>query len=448
MKLPRIQAAQFHWQRTQDSNPQAWRQVQDLVAQVRQEQDEALRVYTQQFDGIAVGVEGFRVPNKQLHDAWEQLPLELMEALQRAATRIRRFHEEQRPEDFVLSGESGEILGMTWRPLRRVGVYAPGGTAAYPSTVLMNVIPAQVAGVTEIALSSPPQRDTGWPHPLVLAAAYLTGVTEVYRLGGAQAVAAMAYGTPTLPRVDKVVGPGNLYVALAKRAVMGDVGIDSIAGPSEVFIVADETADPRYIAADMLAQAEHDPEAGAVCILLKSSLADAVEAELITQLAALPRRETAAAALARWGALVLAETLAEALAVVNDSAPEHVELLIADPQEALAGVRCAGAVFLGPVTPEPVGDYYAGPNHVLPTHGSARFASGLGVLDFMRRMTHVSYTPATLRAHAADIIALAEAEGLSAHARSVTVRLQNAAPKVEENSLSLLQATNEGSGAQ
>lgn len=425
MKLRRETAEAWSWHREQTVDEQAVSTVARIVAQVQTQGDAAVRRCTAEFDGLpaAAGDDwGLRVPAHLLRQAWEALDPALQEAWRAAAARIHEFHARQRPEEIQYEGQDGERLGMVWRPLRRVGVYAPGGRAAYPSTVLMNAIPAKVAGVKEIALVSPPDARTGWPHQQVLAAAWLAGVTEVYRIGGAQAVAALAYGTAQVPRVDKVVGPGNMYVALAKRLVMGDVGIDSIAGPSEVFIVADDTADARYVAADMLAQAEHDPEAGAVCVTTSAVLADAVEAALAVQLAQLERREIAAAALARWGAIVLADDLGQAMDVVNRSAPEHVELHVVNAARWLDEIHSAGAVFLGSHTPEPVGDYYAGPNHVLPTHGSARYASGLGVLDFYRRMTFVEYAPQTLRRHTRHIAALAAAEGLSAHARAVEIR--------------------------
>ncbi|MCL6452344.1 MAG: histidinol dehydrogenase [Alicyclobacillus sp.] len=426
--LRRVEASAFEWNRSTHVDPAAESRVREIVADVREGGDSALRRWTATLDTeqAAAADWDIRVPEAELQRAWEGLGAELRAAITDAADRIRTFHAQQLPKDLSWVDADGATLGLTWRPLGRVGVYAPGGRAAYPSTVLMNVIPAQVAGVTDIVLASPPQPDTGWPHPLVLAAAHAVGVRDVVRVGGAQAVAAFAYGTESVRRVDKLAGPGNLYVALAKRAVMGDVGIDSIAGPSEVFIVADETADPAYIAADLLAQAEHDPEAGAVCVLTDASLADAVEAALRQQVTVLPRRTIAEQALARWGALVTAASRDEVIAVVNRSAPEHVELMVAQPEAWLHSITRAGAVFLGPYTPEPVGDYFAGPNHVLPTHGTARFASGLGVLDFLRRMTYVSYPKQTLARHARRIQTLAEAEGLSGHARSVAIRLQTA----------------------
>lgn len=430
MIVKTVQATAWSWHRTQGAQDEAWQVVSRVIRDVRTSGDDALRRYTVEFDGCedAQNVTfTFRVAEKELRQAWEQLPTSLQTALTAAAVRIRHFHELQSHGDIEMIGPDGERLGMTWRPLQRVGIYVPGGRAAYPSTVLMNVIPAQVAGVDEIALVTPPQGATGLPHSLVMAAAHMLGVKEVYRVGGAQAIAALAYGTEEIRCVDKVTGPGNLYVALAKRAVMGDVGIDSIAGPSEVFIVADARANPAYIAADMLAQAEHDPQAGAVCVTTSATLAAAVERELERQLVDLPRYEIARQSLAQWGAIVIADSLDQAIGLVNESAPEHVELMVADAATWMAKIRTAGAVFLGDASPEPVGDYYAGTNHTLPTFGSARFASGLGVDDFLRRMTYVEYTRETLQRHAAHIVQLAEAEGLQAHARAVQIRMTGGA---------------------
>ncbi|MFB5190275.1 histidinol dehydrogenase [Alicyclobacillus fastidiosus] len=424
MSVELVEGEAFAWKRTPSSAPEESLRVAQIIEDVRTRQDEALVHWTEQLDGIErASGEPFdlRVPVSALEAAFAQTPAETIEALRAAAERIRTYHEAQWPEDFTLYGEHGEQMGMVWRAIHRVGVYAPGGRGAYPSTVLMDVIPAQVAGVRSIALASPPGPD-GLPHRDVLAAAHLLGIDEVYRIGGAQAVAAFAYGTETVSRVDKIVGPGNLYVALAKRQVMGDVGIDSIAGPSEVFIVADEHANPKFVAADMLAQAEHDTEAGAVCVSTSEKLLSAVQVELARQLADLPRAEIARAALARWGALVHVEHFEQAMDILNDVAPEHVELLMADPDMWLPYISQAGAVFLGHYTPEPVGDYYAGSNHVLPTHGSARYASGLGVHDFLRRMSVVAYNRATLQSHAPHIVTLARAESLEAHARAVLVR--------------------------
>ncbi len=421
-------AASFCWNRLQGEATEATNRVIEMIAAVRKDKDAALRRYTAQYDACESANSpqfSLRVDEWSLQAAWNSQSSEFQDALKAAADRIRKFHLSLLPKAVEMSGSSGERLGMVWRPLHRVGVYAPGGRGAYPSTVLMDVIPAQVAGVKEIVLVSPPAHGQDLPHPYVLAAAYLTGMREVYRVGGAHAIAGLAYGTESIAKVDKIVGPGNLYVALAKRVVMGDVGIDSIAGPTEVFIVADEGAHPAYIAADMLAQAEHDVEAGAVCVSTSAPLLCAVKEELAKQLAELPRQDIASAALERWGALLQADSVDEAILTVNKSAPEHVELLLQDAESWLSKIENAGAVFLGYQTPEPVGDYYAGTNHVLPTHGSARYASGLGVHDFLRRMQYVEYTQGAIDAHASHIVQLARAEELEGHARAVLVRQQN-----------------------
>lgn len=425
MKLRRAEAQTWNWQRTQHANPDAAATVREIIDAVKTRGDEAVKRYTVQFDRVQAAAAqdwSLRVSETVMQEAWKRLPADLQTALTMARERIYRFHSLQRRDELTFTDEDGAKLGLVFRPLERVGVYAPGGRAAYPSTVLMNIIPAQVAGVKEVVLVSPPTADTGLPHELVLAAAHLCGVKEFYRMGGAQAIAALAYGTGTLRPVHKVVGPGNLYVALAKRQVMGDVGIDSIAGPSEVFIVADDSANPDFVAADMIAQAEHDPEAGAVCITTNKVLPDLLDDALTRQLAELPRQSITEQALQKWGAVVVVDKLEEAFPLVNASAPEHVELLVEDAPSWLDWVTNAGAVFLGPWSPEPVGDYYAGTNHVLPTHGSARFASGLGVDDFVRRMTYVEYGEDTLLAHMNHIAQLAFAEGLTGHAQSVLIR--------------------------
>lgn len=424
MRLYIQQGEQFQWSRTAGAVPEEERRVLEIIAEVKRSGDDAMRRFTAEFDrveGLRDAAFPLRVPKEVMAIAYAKLEPDVREALKAAADRIRTFHEAQWPEDFTLYGDDGEQMGMVWRSLSRVGVYAPGGRGAYPSTVLMDVIPAQVAGVKSIALASPAGSD-GWPHQDVLAAAHMLGVDEVYRVGGAQAVAAFAYGTESILKVDKIVGPGNIYVALAKRAVMGDVGIDSVAGPSEVFIVADATAKPKYVAADMLAQAEHDPEAGAVCVSDDEALLEQVAVELEYQLETLPRRDIATAALQRWGALVHVASLDDAMRILNEAAPEHVELLTEDPERFLPSIDCAGAVFLGHYTPEPVGDYYAGTNHVLPTHGSAKYASGLSLYDFLRRISVVAYSQAALSNHAKHIATLARAESLEAHALSVLIR--------------------------
>lgn len=426
MNLQTVAAKDFAWARTQSALGNALAQTAAIVERVQSQGDAAVRAYTAEFDRCPLLLDTstpLRVDDCELERAYTSLSRELKMALANAKERIEDFHTACMPSLVHQTGDTGEQLGLVWRPIRRVGVYAPGGRGAYPSTVLMDVVPARVAGCTEITLASPPAGPDGLPHRLVLAAAYLCGVTEVYRIGGAQAIAAFAYGTESVKRVDKIVGPGNQYVALAKRHVMGDVGIDSIAGPSEVFIVADEQANAAWIAADMLAQAEHDVEAGAVCVTTSSTLAAQVIEALTEQLGKLPRRAIATEALERWGAIVIAPSLNDAVDVVNASAPEHVELHVRQPELWLDQIHTAGAVFLGEMTPEPVGDYYAGPNHVLPTHGSARYASGLGVHDFLRRMSFVKYNRETLAKHAADIARLAETEDLFGHAEAVRIRL-------------------------
>jgi histidinol dehydrogenase len=349
------------------------------------------------------------------------LPAGVRRDLALAARRIRAFHLPQRERSWSFRDASGARLGQLIRPLGRVGVYVPGGRAAYPSTVLMTVIPARVAGVGEVVGVTPaaPAGD----DPMVLAACHVAGLDVLYRVGGAQAIAALAFGTETIPRVDKVVGPGNVWVATAKRLCYGQVDIDSIAGPSEVLIVADASADPELVAADMLAQAEHDPLAAAVCVTTRRALAGRVAAALDAQLAALPRRAIAARALAAFGAIVVVRSLDEAIAIVNRLAPEHLELLVRDPRRWAARVRHAGAIFLGPYAPEAFGDYLAGPNHVLPTGGTARFASPLGVYDFVKRTSTIEAGRRTIAGLGPAVVRLARLEGLEAHGRAVERRL-------------------------
>jgi histidinol dehydrogenase len=343
------------------------------------------------------------------------------EALALAARRIEAFHQRQRRETWSFNEPDGSVLGQVVRPLHRVGIYVPGGRAAYPSTVLMAAVPARVAGVPEVILCTPCGADLR-VHPAVLAAAELAGVSAIYRVGGAHAVAAMAFGTASVPRVDKIVGPGNLYVAAAKRLVFGAVGIDMIAGPTEVVVVADETARPDWVAADLLAQAEHDPMAAPVAIVTSHPLAEKVAAAVQAQAAVLPRRAIAEAALRSHGAVIVARGVGEALSVANAIAPEHLELMVADPWRWLPEVQNAGAAFLGGATPEVAGDYLAGPNHVLPTGGTARFASPLSVDDFVKRISFASLSANALRAMAPDLARLARLEGLEGHARSAEIR--------------------------
>jgi histidinol dehydrogenase len=362
-----------------------------------------------------------RVPAADMAAAWRALPGRLRGDLRLAARRIAAFHARQRERSWTWRDASGARCGVRVAPLERVGLYVPGGRAAYPSTVLMTAVPARVAGVRELVAVSP--SGVRGVDPVILAACHVAGVDALYRVGGAQAVAALAYGTESIPRVDKIVGPGNVYVATAKRLVFGRVDIDSIAGPSEVLILADASADAAVVAADMLAQAEHDPEAAAMCVTTSRPLARRVAASLDAQLAALPRRAIAARSLARFGAIVVVPGRADALAVANALAPEHLELAVAAPRRWLAGVRHAGAVFFGTGAPEAFGDYLAGPNHVLPTGGTARFASPLGVWDFLKRTSVIEAGRATLDRLGPAVARLARAEGLEAHARAVEARL-------------------------
>ena len=402
------------------TDPAAVARVAEIVDEVRRRGDAALLDFTKRFDGVDLRPDELRVSQAELAAA--TVAPRLQAALDEAARRIENFHRHQLPRSWWVRDEHGSLLGQQVTPLDRVGCYVPGGTAAYPSTVLMNLIPARVAGVRHRVVVSPPGAEGRLP-PAVLVAARTAGATEVYRMGGAQAVAALAYGTETVPAVDKIVGPGNRYVALAKRLVYGDVGIDLIAGPSEVVVVADGTAEAEHVAADLLAQAEHDPHARAVCLTDDAALAARVVVAVARQCPALPRAGIAEAAIRDHGAVVVTQDLGEALAIANRLAPEHLELAVADPFAWLPAVRHAGAIFLGAHTPEVVGDYLAGPNHVLPTAATARFASGLSVEDFIKRSSLIQFTPAGLRAAWPCLAALTEAEGLHGHGEAARLRL-------------------------
>ena len=399
------------------------RRVEDILAAVRARGDAALVELTERYDRVRVSPEGLRVTTAEFDTAERQVGEATRAALRYAAARIEAFHREALPRTWYMTDAAGSRLGQEVRALERVGIYVPGGRAAYPSTVLMTAVPARVAGVAEVVLVSPPGPD-GTLDAAVLAAARVAGVTEAYRVGGAQAVAALAYGTESIRRVDKIVGPGNIYVALAKGRVFGDVGIDMLAGPSEVVVIADAAADPAFAAADLLAQAEHDPMARSVLLSPSAALLNWVEAEVSRRLETLPRREIAASALEANGALVLTASLEEAVDVANRLAPEHLELLVAEPDALLARVRSAGAVFLGGATPEVVGDYVAGPNHVLPTGGTARFASALSTEDFMKRLSVIRYTARGLAEAWPHLAELARVEGLAAHRAAAHVRIE------------------------
>jgi len=418
-----LDAAQLVTQRQLDHGTAAQlASVKEILERVKTEGDAAVRHYTGLFDRVTL--EQFRVSEDEYAEALGQVNPEVVDALHEAAANIRDYHQRQVRQSWFVTKESGTMLGQLIRPLRRVGIYVPGGTAAYPSSVLMNAIPAQIAGVREIVMTTPPGPD-GKINPAVLVAARIAGVTEVFKVGGAQAIGALAYGTEQIPAVDKIVGPGNVYVALAKREVSGLVGIDMVAGPSEIVVLADDGAIPAYVAADLLSQAEHDPLSSAVLVTPSRELADAVAAELERQLATLPRQDIARAAIEHHGGICLVQDLDDGFAVVNRLAPEHLELMIADPLEHLGKVENAGAIFLGPYSSEPVGDYFAGTNHVIPTNGSARFASPLSVDDFVKKSSVVAYSRSDLAAHGSKIVALAKQEGLDAHARAIQARLDD-----------------------
>ncbi len=395
--------------------------VADIIARVRREGDAALTALTEQFDGWSAGEEGLALPREVLEKARARVSPDVFAALELAAERIAAYHERQVPDDELYTDAIGARLGHRWTPVDAAGLYVPGGLAAYPSSVLMNAIPAKVAGVQRLVMMVPmPQ---GQMNDLVLAAALIAGVDEVYRAGGAQAIAALAYGTESIAPVDVIVGPGNAYVAEAKRQVFGHVGIDMVAGPSEVLVIADEHANPAWIAADLLAQAEHDVLAQSVLLTPSEALARAVMEAVARQLETLPKKDIAGKSWADHGAIIVVRDLAEACEISDRFAPEHLELEVAEPESLLPQIRHAGAIFLGAFTPEAVGDYVAGPNHVLPTSRSARFSSGLSVLPFMKRTTLLSCTPEALAEIGPAAVKLAEAEGLEAHARSVRIRL-------------------------
>ena len=395
--------------------------VAEIIASVRREGDEALRRYARQFDAVTLGE--LEVSAAQLDRAADLLDPELRSVLEEASENIRAFHSRQVRGSFVINEEEGVILGQKVTPLDRVGLYIPGGTAAYPSTVLMNAIPAKLAGCREVVMVSPPSQG-GEIACVILAAAKIAGVDRVFRVGGAQAVAALAYGTQSVPRVDKIVGPGNAYVAEAKRQVFGQVAIDMIAGPSEILVIADGDSDPVQIAADLLSQAEHDENASAVLITDSTALARAVQDELGRQLEVLPRRDIAQASIDKCGKIIVTEQILQAIEIANQLAPEHLELCVDNPFDYLDRVRHAGSIFLGRSCPEALGDYLAGPNHTLPTGGTARFSSPLSVDDFIKKSQFTYYTPAALERVAEKVARLAREEGLEGHARSALCRIE------------------------
>lgn len=407
--------------RSQLQNEEISRRVKEIVAAVREQGDQALFDLTERFDHVRLTPETVQVTREEIDRAYEAASPDWLEAMREAARRITAFHEKQKQNTWI-NFDPAISLGQKVTPLKRVGVYVPGGTAAYPSSVLMNVLPAKVAGVKEIIMVTPPGKDGGVSYPLALVAADLAGVDKIYKVGGAQAVAALAFGTESIPRVDKITGPGNIYVANAKREVFGHVGIDMVAGPSEVLVIADESADPRYVAADLLSQAEHDPLAAAILVTNHAPLAEAVDAALAEQTALLPRKDIVEQSLSAYGTIVVAPTLQDCATIANQIAPEHMELSVADPFALLPLIENAGAIFLGHYSPEPLGDYLAGPNHVLPTSGTARFFSPLSVDDFVKKSSLIYCSRGELERVSDQVMLLARQEGLDAHANAVAIR--------------------------
>ncbi|WP_046228420.1 histidinol dehydrogenase [Paenibacillus dauci] len=399
--------------------------VQQIVQRVKQEGDTALLQYTAQFDRVELAADQLRVTEEELQAAYAQVEPSFITAITLAADNIRQFHQKQKRNSWMDMQPDGSLLGQIIRPLQRVGVYVPGGKAAYPSSVLMNVIPAQVAGVPQIVMVTPPATGgTEGIDPYILVTAAEAGVTEIYRIGGAQAIAALAYGTDSIEPVDKICGPGNIYVALAKREVYGVVDIDSIAGPSEIVVLADHLANPVYIAADLLSQAEHDEMASAILVTSSREIADAVAAEVERQLESLPRKEIATASIRNYGAIIVTQDIAEGIRIVNRLAPEHLEIMVDQPMNVLGMIENAGAIFLGNYSSEPVGDYFAGPNHIIPTNGTARFSSPVDVDDFIKKSSMIYYSKEALLTNGNIIMELARHEGLEGHARAIQVRLE------------------------
>lgn len=397
--------------------------VAEIVERVKKEKDEALFAYTLQFDKAQIHAGNVRVTEEEIAQARKDVEPKLLSVMEKSMANIREYHQRQVRQSWFSSKPDGTILGQKVTALESVGVYVPGGKAAYPSTVLMNIIPAKVAGVERIVMVTPPGKD-GKVNPVTLTAAHLAGVTEVYKVGGAQAVAALAFGTESIPRVNKIVGPGNIFVALAKKAVYGHVSIDSIAGPSEILVLADETANPRYVAADLLSQAEHDELASAILVTTSMELAKAVSAQVDAMAESLSRKEILEKSLENYGYLLVTNSLEEAIAAANEIASEHLEIVTKNPFEVMTKIRNAGAIFIGPYSSEPLGDYFAGPNHVLPTNGTAKFFSPLNVDDFVKKSSIIYYSREALEAVHTEIETFAESEYLTAHANSIRVRFE------------------------
>ena len=397
--------------------------VADILANVKEKGDEALFSYTKEFDKVEVTPETIRVTEEEIEEAYKAVDASLLEVIRKALVNIRSYHEKQRQNSWFTSTENGTMLGQKVTPLNRVGVYVPGGKAVYPSSVLMNIVPAKVAGVPHIVMTTPPGKD-GKVNPSALVAAKEAGADEIYKVGGAQAIGALAYGTASIPKVDKIVGPGNIFVALAKKAVYGHVSIDSIAGPSEILVLADETANAHYVAADLLSQAEHDEMASAILITTSTELAQNVEKEIEGYLKVLSRKEIIEKSLENFGYILIAEDMDEAIEAANEIASEHMEIVTKNAFEVMMKVRNAGAIFIGEYSSEPLGDYFAGPNHVLPTNGTAKFFSALSVDDFIKKSSIVYYSRSALQEIHKDIIQFASSEQLTAHANSIVVRFE------------------------
>ena len=397
--------------------------VQDIIENVRKSGDEALIAYSRQFDRCELTADTMRVSDDEIREAYEALDPELIGVMKKAAENIREYHQKQKRSSWITTREDGVILGQKITPIAVSGAYVPGGRAVYPSSVLMNIVPAKVAGVEKIIVCTPPGAD-GRAAAGTVAAADIAGVDEIYKVGGAQAIAAMAYGTQTIPKVDKITGPGNIFVALAKKACFGVTGIDSVAGPSEILVIADSTANPRFVAADLLSQAEHDPMASAILLTTDERLAEAVSEEIDGFLKTLSRAEIIEKSLEDYGYIFVGDTMDDLVEAANTIASEHLEIITENPYEVMTRIRNAGAIFLGSYSSEPLGDYFAGPNHILPTNGTARFFSPLGVDDFIKKSSIISYSKDALRAVHRDIELFAKSEGLTAHANSIAVRFE------------------------
>lgn len=405
--------------RAQNSDKNVIPTVSEIIENVRENGDKAVRDYTIKFDGKAP--ESSEIPTDELDSIISKCAPEYIETVKKAANNISDFHRRQLQQSWLTTKNNGVIMGQRVRGLKRVGIYVPGGTAAYPSSVLMNAIPAKIAGVEELIMCTPPQKD-GTPNPNIIAAAKTAGVDRIFLMGGAQAIAALAYGTETVPKVDKIVGPGNIFVATAKKLLYGTVDIDMIAGPSEILIVADETANPKFLAADLMSQAEHDRLASAILLTNSQEIADKTKQELEVQIKSLSRNEIIRSSLENFGAIIVCSDIRQAVEFANELAPEHLEVCCANPTEYIGKLDNAGSVFLGNYSPEPLGDYFAGPNHVLPTSGTARFFSPLSVDSFIKKSSFIYYTEQALKNDANDVIRFADTEGLTAHANSIKVR--------------------------